>query len=385
MSSMLKIILAGILGLPCLLFIALVAPIIFILSIPPLLLLLYRKSDNNHPMKTKTSTASTTVELPIHVIVVGGSSGIGLSIAKESAQRGTVAKVTILARNQERLNQAKAEIEKASSSTTASPSQVQAVSVCVTDYTAVEKAAHQIFGKTNASQERVILFNCAGIPYTSEFESIPIDVYTKLIETNQLGAMYVTRAFVPHMEQGCIVFCSSATGQLGVYGYTIYSSTKFALRGFAETLHAELMRLKPGVSVQIAFPVDTATPGYEVESKMMPAITKQLNANAGLLQPYAIAKTMVTCAMAKNPTFQVYFTFEGWMLSNLTAGMSPVSSLSDAMTQVALSGLFRLISLFYANDFWRIIRHHKDDDKDDDNGVKKDDESKIAKVGPKKD
>lgn len=67
---------------------------------------------------------------------------------------------------------------------------------------------------------------------------------------------------------------------------------------------------------------------------------------------------MVRSAFARNPKFQVYFTFEGWMLSNLTAGMSPVSDLGDALSQVVLSGLFRFISLFYLNDFWRIIRQH---------------------------
>ncbi|KAG7374418.1 short-chain dehydrogenase/reductase SDR [Nitzschia inconspicua] len=278
------------------------APVIGILSIPPLLLLLFRKSDNKHTtITTKPMTTTTTAsnDWPVHMIVVGGSSGIGLSIAQECARNGTTAKVTILARNQDKLNQAKADIEETAKTASNSSVQVQAVSVSVTDYTAVEKIAHQLLGNNDKekqpTKERVILFNCAGIPYTSEFETIPIDVYTKLVETNQLGAMYVTRAFLPHMNQGCIVFCSSATGQLGVYGYTVYSSTKFALRGFAETLHAELMRSKPGVSVQIAFPVDTATPGYEVETKMMPAITKVLNANAGLSQPEDIAKIMDGC------------------------------------------------------------------------------------------
>lgn len=64
---------------------------------------------------------------------------------------------------------------------------------------------------------------------------------------------------------------------------------------------------------------------------------------------------MIQEAFAKNPKFFVYFTFEGWMLTALTSGMSPVSNLFDAITQVALMGLFRFISLFYLNDFWRII------------------------------
>jgi hypothetical protein len=78
-----------------------------------------------------------------------------------------------------------------------------------------------------------------------------------------------------------------------------------------------------------------------------------------LPETISTAEIMVASAFAKNPKFQVYFSFEGWMLANLTAGMSPVSNLGDAITQIALSGVFRFISLFYLNDFWRIIRSYK--------------------------
>ena len=68
---------------------------------------------------------------------------------------------------------------------------------------------------------------------------------------------------------------------------------------------------------------------------------------------------MVDSAFVRNPKFQVYFNLEGWMLSNLTAGMTPVSNLLDALTQVALGGSLRFISLFYLNSFWRIIRAYQ--------------------------
>lgn len=51
------------------------------------------------------------------------------------------------------------------------------------------------------------------------------------------------------------------------------------------------------------------------------------------------------------------------MLSSLTAGMSPVSNLMDAVTQVSLGGLFRFISLFYLNDWWNTIRYSRDQEK----------------------
>lgn len=65
---------------------------------------------------------------------------------------------------------------------------------------------------------------------------------------------------------------------------------------------------------------------------------------------------MVDAAFRKNPKFFVYFTLEGWMLTNATAGLAPVTRLGDAVAQVALAGVFRMIGLFVLNDWWYTIR-----------------------------
>ena len=268
---MIRLILAGILGIPCFLLWLATAPLIAILSIPSLLLLVFRKEG-----------ATSSSKKPTHVVVFGGSKGIGLAIAKECASKklGGSLKITILARNQELLDKAKQEI--LSVAATAEPSTtVEAISANVSDHASLESIAKKIANLN----ERTILFNCAGIPYTLEYDRIPIEIYEKLCKTNLLGSMYISRAFLPHMEDGTIVLCSSALGQVGMYGYTAYAPTKFALRGFAEALHSELVKSKPGVSIQLAFPVDTDTPGYEEELKTMPEITKQLNDAGGLAKP----------------------------------------------------------------------------------------------------
>ena len=64
---------------------------------------------------------------------------------------------------------------------------------------------------------------------------------------------------------------------------------------------------------------------------------------------------MVAKCLVPNPPYCVYFGLEGWMLSTLSAGMSPVHSLLDAVSQVLLMGILRLVSLFYLWDFTRII------------------------------
>lgn len=66
------------------------------------------------------------------------------------------------------------------------------------------------------------------------------------MDINILGTIYPTRAVLPYMKkenQGRIVLLSSQAGQLGLYGYTAYSSSKFALMGFAEALQMEVLFL----------------------------------------------------------------------------------------------------------------------------------------------
>lgn len=65
----------------------------------------------------------------------------------------------------------------------------------------------------------------------------------QLMAINYLGSVYPTRAVVGKMKErrmGRIVFVSSQAGQVGVYGYSAYSATKYALRGLAESLHMEV-------------------------------------------------------------------------------------------------------------------------------------------------
>lgn len=61
---------------------------------------------------------------------------------------------------------------------------------------------------------------------------------------NYLSAVYATRAIIPAMKargRGRIVFVSSQAGQIGLFGFTAYSASKFALRGIAEALQMEVV------------------------------------------------------------------------------------------------------------------------------------------------
>lgn len=65
-----------------------------------------------------------------------------------------------------------------------------------------------------------------------------------MMDLNFLGGVNVTKAALKRMKDnngGRIVFISSQAGQVGVFGYTAYSASKFALRGFAESLQMEVL------------------------------------------------------------------------------------------------------------------------------------------------
>lgn len=273
---MLKLILGGLLALPCLLVTVCVAPLIALLAIPPLLVLLLRKAPSGLSKRNP----------PDHVIVAGGSSGIGLCIAQECVKIG-VKKITLLARNETKLQDAAADLKKLADlqtllDDTKVPPSIQTHSVSVSDFSDLEKVAASL---QITKKDRVALFNCAGVPYTLEFEKIPPEECFKLVQTNQMGSMFLVKAFLPYLEQGVITLTSSVAAQAGVYGYAAYTPTKCAITGFAQCMTHELLTTKPNLHLQVAYPADTKTPGYEEETKMMPAITKALNEASGLADP----------------------------------------------------------------------------------------------------
>ena len=174
------------------------------------------------------------------------------------------------------------------------------------------------------------------------------------MEVNYFGSVNATRAIVPTMkarEKGRIVFLSSQAGQVGIYGFTAYSGSKFALRGMAESLQ---MELKPyNIRVSLAFPPDTDTPGYEEEMKSKPKETRLLSETAGLFQPEYVARSIIEDSLVGK--FLIYVGLDGYMLAVLTSGMSPVVSITEATQQVVALGLFRAISFFYLRMFDKIV------------------------------
>lgn len=207
-----------------------------------------------------------------HAIVTGGSSGIGKATARLLAQQG--ANVTLIARDRHKLATAKQEIEQV----TASTQQIITLAAdvaCQKDITAAIATAISQLGTPS------ILVASAGIAIPNYFQELSIETFETSMAINYFGSLYSIKAVLPAMERqerGSIVLISSGAGLIGIYGYSAYSPTKFALAGLGETLSAEL---KPkGIIVSVVYPPDTDTPQLAAENKTKPPETRMITATA---------------------------------------------------------------------------------------------------------
>ena len=105
-----------------------------------------------------------------------------------------------------------------------------------------------------------VLVHGAGLPAFGRLESIESDVMLRVVAANLLAPMMLTRALLPHLRslpKSQVLFIGSALGRIGLPGYSVYSATKFGLRGFAEELRREVA--DSGVRMQYLGPRSTRT------------------------------------------------------------------------------------------------------------------------------
>ena len=218
-----------------------------------------------------------------NIIISGGSSGIGLALARQLAQRG--ANLTLLARRKDLLEEAAGLIEQEK----ASPMQrVDVIAADVSNFHTLEQSIDK------SSQAFDILINSAGVAYPGLFLDMDPEIFKNVIDINYLGTVNLTKLIAPRMvnqKSGHIVNISSIGALLGIYGYTAYAPSKFAIRGFSHCLRAELEPL--GIHVSVVYPPDTDTPQLAFERSRIPEITKKINEGGGMLSPEKVAATII--------------------------------------------------------------------------------------------
>ncbi|WP_329341928.1 SDR family oxidoreductase [Streptomyces sp. NBC_00663] len=182
-------------------------------------------------------------------VVTGASSGIGEASAEHLASLG--ARVAVLARRSERLDDLVARIEK-------NGGQALALAVDVTDSAAVQTAADRVAAELGGAD---LLFNNAGVMLPAPVEELATDQWRQQIDLNVNGLMNAIAAFTPQLvasaaERGVadLINTSSIAAQNIFPTFAVYSATKAYVSHLSRHLRTELgaknvrvSALEPGI------------------------------------------------------------------------------------------------------------------------------------------
>lgn len=178
------------------------------------------------------------------VLITGASSGFGEDAAVLFAREG--AKVILAARRADKLRQIVEQINQAGGEALALPFDIGDPS-----------QRQQIVADVIARYGRVdILFNNAGLGRLNFLDQLDMekDIEPQIL-INLTGLIHLTRLVLPYMiaqKSGHIINMSSVAGWIGTALYSIYSATKFGVRGFTDALRQEVKPL--GIHVSGVYP-----------------------------------------------------------------------------------------------------------------------------------
>jgi len=182
-------------------------------------------------------------------VVTGAGSGIGRALAAQLAGHG--ARLALSDADADGLDETLARIDDADAF---------GERVDVTDRDAVAKHAHAVQERFGVVHQ---LYNVAGIAHVGPIAETSYDDLERVMAVNYWGVVHATKEFLPHLidsRDGHVVAVSSVFGLLAAPWMAAYDASKFAVRGFAEALRAELLATGQPVRVTCVHPGGVCTP-----------------------------------------------------------------------------------------------------------------------------
>jgi NAD(P)-dependent dehydrogenase (short-subunit alcohol dehydrogenase family) len=177
------------------------------------------------------------------VLIVGGSRGLGLLVARQLAAEG--ARLTLAARDRAELDRARAELAEAGA-------QVDILEADIAGRDESERLVQQVVERTGGID---VLINNAGIIAVGPLDHMHHADFDQAMAVHFWGPLHTMLAAIPFMRRqggGRIVNVSSIGGKIGVPHLAPYCASKFALAGLSQAMRAELM--PDNISVTAIYP-----------------------------------------------------------------------------------------------------------------------------------
>ncbi len=195
------------------------------------------------------------------VVVTGASAGIGRAVARVFARHGYA--VGLIARDRERLEAARAEIEARGGEAIVCPADVA-------DAAAVDRAADEVVGRFGAID---VWVNNAMVTVFAPVDEIRPEEYRRVTEVTYLGQVHGTLAALRHMrtrDRGTIVQIGSALAYRSIPLQSAYCAAKAAVRGFTDSLRSELIHDNSRIRLTMVHLPAVNTPQFDWALSRMP-------------------------------------------------------------------------------------------------------------------
>src|SRR3954471_6839410 len=201
------------------------------------------------------------------VVVTGATSGIGRAIVRRFAKDG--ARIGLIARNREALDDAKREVEQAGGEALVLPADLA-------DWDAVRSAAvavEEAFGPID------IWVNNAMTTVFAPFKNVEPEEFERATRVTYLGTVWGTKAALDHMlprNRGTIVIVGSALAYRGIPLQSAYCGAKHGVKGFFESLRTELRHDNSNVHLTMVQLPGVNTPQFEHGRSKMPKVPQPM-------------------------------------------------------------------------------------------------------------
>jgi short-subunit dehydrogenase len=230
------------------------------------------------------------------IVITGASSGIGRATAELFARRGW--RVGLIARGDTGLRAAREDVE-------ALGAKAEIVQADVVDLAALESAAGH-FERTLGPID--VWVNCAGNGTYGRFLDTPADQFRRVTDVTYLGTVHGTRVALQLMlprDHGCIINICSAVAYHGMPLLSSYSGAKHAVRGFGQSICAELAQEGSRVRLTTIFPPAVNTPFFKHAISHMGRPGRPI---PPVYQPEIVADAVYLAAVTKRREMPLSFT-----------------------------------------------------------------------------